>query len=46
MADQLPDPVDALAPVADSTDPVVRVAAATEYPLRHAPARQAVRPVP
>ena len=40
MADQLPDPSDALAPVAGSTDPVERVAFATEYLMRHVLARQ------
>src|SRR5580700_6811755 len=40
MADQLPDPAEALAPVASSTDPVERVAAATEYLLRLVLARQ------
>jgi AcrR family transcriptional regulator len=40
MADQLPDPAEALAPVARSTDPVHRVAVATEYLLRHVLARQ------
>ena len=40
MADQLPDPAEALAPVAGSTDPVQRVAAATEYLLRLVLARQ------
>ena len=42
MAGQLPSPEEALAPVADSTDPVVRVAAATEFLLRHILARQGV----
>jgi AcrR family transcriptional regulator len=40
MADVLPDPAEALAPVADSTDPVERVAVATEYLLRLVLARQ------
>ena len=40
MADQLPDPAEALAPVAGSTDPVERVAAATEYLLRLVLTRQ------
>jgi len=40
MADQLPDPADALDQVTDSGDPVERVAAATEYLLRHVLARQ------
>jgi AcrR family transcriptional regulator len=34
MAGQMPTPAEALAAVADSTDPVVRVAAATEHLLR------------
>src|ERR1700758_2314390 len=34
MADTLPDPAEALAEVADSSDPVVRVAAAAEYLAR------------
>jgi AcrR family transcriptional regulator len=40
MADQLPDPSEALAPIARSADPVQRVAVATEYLLRHVLARQ------
>jgi len=40
MAGQLPDPADALAPVAGSVDPVERVAFATEYLMRHVLARQ------
>jgi AcrR family transcriptional regulator len=40
MADQLPDPAEALAPVAGSADPVERVAAATGYLLRLVLARQ------
>src|SRR2546423_8828962 len=40
MADQLPGPPEALAPVADSTDPVERIAVATEYLLRHVLARE------
>jgi AcrR family transcriptional regulator len=40
MADQLPDPAEALASVADSADPVERVAAATEQLLRLVLARQ------
>ena len=40
MAGQLPDPAEALAPVADSADPVERVAFATEYLMRHVLARQ------
>jgi AcrR family transcriptional regulator len=39
---QLPSPEEALAPVAHSDDPVVRVAAATEFLLRHVLARQGV----
>ncbi|GAA3433760.1 TetR/AcrR family transcriptional regulator [Kutzneria kofuensis] len=42
IAGQLPSPEEALAPVADSVDPVVRVAAATEFLLRHVLARQGV----
>ena len=34
MADQLPDPAEALAPVSGSADPAERVAAATEYLMR------------
>lgn len=41
-AGQLPTPTEALAPVADSKDPVERVAAATEFLLRHVLARQGV----
>jgi AcrR family transcriptional regulator len=40
IAGQLPSPEEALAPVAHSTDPVERVAAATEYLLRHVLGRQ------
>jgi AcrR family transcriptional regulator len=40
MSGHLPDPAEALASVADSTDPVERVAAATEYLLRLVLARQ------
>jgi AcrR family transcriptional regulator len=40
MADQLPDPAAALAEATDSADPVERVAAATEYLMRHVLARQ------
>ncbi|WP_084714087.1 TetR/AcrR family transcriptional regulator [Streptacidiphilus rugosus] len=40
MADQLPDPAAALDLATDSADPVERVAAATEYLLRHVLARQ------
>jgi AcrR family transcriptional regulator len=39
---QLPDAVDALASVADSDDPVARIAAATEFLLRHVQKRQGV----
>ncbi|MBK3640057.1 TetR/AcrR family transcriptional regulator [Streptomyces sp. MBT33] len=39
---QLPTPDEALRPVADSTDPVERVAAATEFLLRHVQDRQGV----
>ncbi|MFC0437517.1 TetR/AcrR family transcriptional regulator [Kutzneria buriramensis] len=42
IAGQLPSPEEALAPVAHSDDPVVRVAAATEFLLRHVLARQGV----
>src|SRR5579859_6063018 len=42
ISGQLPTPEQALAPVADSTDPVTRVAAATEFLLRHVLARQGV----
>jgi AcrR family transcriptional regulator len=35
IAGQLPDAAEALEPVADSTDPVVRIAVATEFLLRH-----------
>jgi AcrR family transcriptional regulator len=40
IAGQLPTPAEALEPVADSGDPVERVAAATEFLLRHVLARQ------
>jgi AcrR family transcriptional regulator len=40
MANQLPDPAEALASVAGSTDPVERVAVATEYLLRLVLSRQ------
>lgn len=40
MDDQLPDPAVALAAATDSADPVERVAAATEYLLRHILARE------
>ena len=39
---QLPGADEALAPVADSGDPVVRIAAATEFLLRHVLSRQGV----
>ncbi|HET9171413.1 MAG TPA: TetR/AcrR family transcriptional regulator [Actinospica sp.] len=39
---QLPTPEEALAAAADSTDPVERVAVATEFLLRHIQARQGV----
>jgi AcrR family transcriptional regulator len=39
---QLPDPAEALAPVADSDDPVERIAVATEFLLRHVLSRQGV----
>lgn len=42
IAGQLPTPDEALRPVADSPDPVERVAAATEFLLRHVLARQGV----
>jgi AcrR family transcriptional regulator len=42
IAGQLPDPAEALESVADSTDPVERVAAATEFLLRHVLTRQGV----
>jgi AcrR family transcriptional regulator len=42
IAGQLPTPAEALEPVADSNDPVERVAAATEFLLRHVLARQGV----
>lgn len=40
IAGQLPTPAEALQPVADSDDPVERIAAATEFLLRHVLARQ------
>lgn len=40
MADQLPDPAAALEAATDSTDPVERIAAATDYLLRLVLARQ------
>lgn len=42
IADQLPVPEEALAPVADSRDPAQRVAFATDFLLRHVLARQGV----
>jgi AcrR family transcriptional regulator len=46
IAGQLPGPDEALASVTDSADPVERVAAATEFLLRHVLARQgAVRAI-
>jgi AcrR family transcriptional regulator len=42
IAGQLPDPADALAPVADCDDPVERIAVATEFLLRHVLGRQGV----
>jgi AcrR family transcriptional regulator len=42
IAGQMPTPAEALEPVADSADPVARVAAAAEYLLRHVLARQGV----
>lgn len=42
IAGQLPSSVEALAPVAGSADPVERVAAATEFLLRHVLTRQGV----
>ena len=42
IAGQLPTPAEALAKVAGSTDPVERVAAATDFLLRHVLARQGV----
>ncbi|MGW7529689.1 TetR/AcrR family transcriptional regulator [Streptomyces sp. NPDC054783] len=42
IADQLPAPAEALAPVADCDDPVERVAAAAEFLLRHVLTRQGV----
>lgn len=40
MADQLPEPEVALAAVTDSLDPAERIAAATEFLLRHVVARE------
>jgi AcrR family transcriptional regulator len=42
IAGQLPDPAEALASVAGSDDPVTRIAAATEFLLRHVLSRQGV----
>ena len=42
IAGQLPTPEEALASAADSTDPVERIAVATEFLLRHVLARQGV----
>lgn len=42
IAGQLPTPAEALEAVADSTDPVARIAAATEFLLRHVLTRQGV----
>ncbi len=42
IADHLPSPAEALEPVADSDDPVARIAAATEFLLRHVLSRQGV----
>jgi AcrR family transcriptional regulator len=42
IAGQLPNPAEALAPVADCDDPVERIAAATEFLLRHVLSRQGV----
>jgi AcrR family transcriptional regulator len=42
IAGQLPDPAEALAPVAGCDDPVERIAAATEFLLRHVLSRQGV----
>ena len=42
IAGQLPTPQEALAPVADSADPVERIAVATEFLLRHILSRQGV----
>jgi AcrR family transcriptional regulator len=40
MAEQLPEPAVVLATVTDSADPAERIAAATEYLLRHVAARE------
>jgi AcrR family transcriptional regulator len=42
IAGQLPGPDEALAPLAGSDDPVARIAAATEFLLRHVQSRQGV----
>jgi AcrR family transcriptional regulator len=42
IAGQLPSPAESLASVADSHDPVERIAAATDFLLRHVLARQGV----
>ena len=42
IAGQLPSAAEALAPVASSDDPVTRIAAATEFLLRHVSSRQGV----
>jgi AcrR family transcriptional regulator len=42
IAGQLPDPAEALALVADCDDPVARIAATTEFLLRHVLGRQGV----
>jgi AcrR family transcriptional regulator len=42
IAGQLPGPEEALAPVAGSADPVERIAAATEFLMRHVLSRQGV----
>jgi AcrR family transcriptional regulator len=42
IAGQLPDPAEALAPVAGCDNPVERIAAATEFLLRHVLSRQGV----
>ncbi|MFF7633224.1 TetR/AcrR family transcriptional regulator [Kitasatospora sp. NPDC008050] len=42
IADQLPSAAEALEPVADCDDPVIRIAAATEFLLRHVLSRQGV----
>ncbi|HEX3787200.1 MAG TPA: TetR/AcrR family transcriptional regulator [Pseudonocardiaceae bacterium] len=42
FADQLPTPAEALKSVQDSTDPVERIAAATEFLLRHVLTRRGV----